>query len=136
MEIPVLLVDDNPIDVDLTKREFRRARLANPVLVARDGQEALDYLQRWDLGEPEPAVILLDINLPRLSGFEVFHCLQDHPVYRLLPVVFLLSSEEDRIFLEMALGEPHSCIVKPITKEKFIKATLPYGLSWSFDQGS
>lgn len=68
---PILLVEDNPMDVDLTRRAFARRKLANPIQVARDGEEALAYLPRWEAGELLPAVILLDLKLPKVDGLEV-----------------------------------------------------------------
>ena len=68
---PILLVEDNPMDLDLTLRAFTKKRLTNHVQVARDGEEALAFMARWDAGEPLPAVILLDINLPKINGLEV-----------------------------------------------------------------
>ena len=68
---PILLVEDNPMDIDLTRRPFARRKLANPIQVARDGEEALAYLPRWEAGEPPPAVILLDLKLPKVDGLEV-----------------------------------------------------------------
>lgn len=68
---PILLVEDNPVDLDLTLRAFKRRNLANPLRVARDGQEALGWIPRREAGEPLPLVILLDLKLPRVSGLEV-----------------------------------------------------------------
>jgi CheY-like chemotaxis protein len=93
---PILLVEDNPVDVDLTLRAFARRRLANPVQIARDGEEALAYLPRWEAGETKPLVILLDLKLPRVPGLEVLARLKSSPVSRNLPVVVLTSSAEDQ----------------------------------------
>jgi len=65
---PILLVEDNPVDLDLTLRAFKRRNFANPIEVARDGQEVLEMLPRWDAGEPVPLVILLDLKLPRVGA--------------------------------------------------------------------
>ena len=68
---PILLVEDNPLDVDLTLRAFQRRKLVNPILVARDGEEALAWVPRWEAGEIQPVVILLDLNMPRIDGLTV-----------------------------------------------------------------
>ena len=69
---PILLVEDNPMDLELTRRAFAKHRLGNPLLVARDGVEALEMLPRWESGEPLPLVVLLDLKLPRLDGLDRF----------------------------------------------------------------
>jgi CheY-like chemotaxis protein len=68
---PILLVEDNPMDVDLTLRAFKRRKVINPLIVASDGEQALAYIQHWEAGEPLPAVILLDINIPKVNGLVV-----------------------------------------------------------------
>ncbi|MFZ2987194.1 response regulator, partial [Ideonella sp.] len=73
---PILLVEDNPMDVDLTRRAFAKRNIANPLEVARDGEEALAWLPRWESGEPLPVVILLDLKLPRVPGLEVLRQLK------------------------------------------------------------
>ena len=80
---PILLVEDNPMDLDLTLRAFAKKKFVNQVHVARDGEEALAYFPRWEAGEAMPAVILLDINLPKVNGLEVLRQLKDHDVIEL-----------------------------------------------------
>ncbi|RMF04185.1 MAG: response regulator, partial [Chloroflexi bacterium] len=92
---PILLVEDNPMDADLTVRAFRRRNLTNPIHVARDGEEALAWLPRWEAGELRPAVILLDLKLPKVDGLEVLRQLKAHPVFRVIPVVILTTSTQD-----------------------------------------
>jgi len=84
---PILLVEDNPVDIDLTLRAFARRKLANSVLVARDGEEALAWIPRWEAGETKPAVILLDLNIPRIDGLTVLKALKTHPEFRDIPIV-------------------------------------------------
>jgi len=91
----ILIVEDHPLDLDLTRRAFARRELANPLQVARDGQEALDFIERWDTGMPLPAVILLDLKLPRVSGLEVLRRIKKHPRFQIISVVILTSSAED-----------------------------------------
>jgi len=88
----ILLVEDNPDDEKLTLRALKKNNIANPVKVARDGQEALDYL--FDDNQPLPAVVLLDLRLPKVSGLEVLKRMRADPVRKLVPVVILTSSKE------------------------------------------
>jgi hypothetical protein len=116
---PVLLVEDNPVDLDLTLRAFRRRKLANPLLVARDGEEALAWLSRWEAGEPLPVVALLDVKLPRIGGLEVLKAWRAREVSRCLPVVALSSSaEESDIRQAYDLGV-NSYLVKPVDFTRF-----------------
>src|SRR5262245_41999639 len=91
----ILLVEYNPIDLDLTKRAFARRKLANPIQVARDGEEALALMRRWEQGEAAPIVILLDLKLPKVSGLEVLGELKKHPQFGPIPVIALTTSAED-----------------------------------------
>lgn len=127
---PILLVEDNPVDVDLTLRAFSRRKLANPIEVARDGQEALTWIPRWEAGETRPLVVLLDLKLPRLDGLEVLRRLRERPVSRELPVVVLTSSREDRdVTAAYRLGA-NSYIVKPVNFEKFMDVAAQIELYW------
>lgn len=129
--LPILLVDDNPMDVELTLRAFARRRLSNPVVVARDGEEALDWIPRWDKGEPRPIVILLDLKLPRISGLDVLAQLKSHPAYRSIPVVVLTTSAESRD-VEMAYERgANSYIVKPVDFDKFSNVAAQIELYWT-----
>ena len=83
--LPILLIEDNPMDVDLTRRAFIRHKLANPLKVARDGQEALDLIEAWQAGDLIPSVILLDLKLPKISGLEVLRVIRAHPDFRHCP---------------------------------------------------
>ena len=127
---PILLVEDNPMDLDLTRRAFARRRLANPIEVARDGQEALDWIPRWEAGEPLPLVVLLDLKLPRVSGLEVLRQLREHPISRDLPVVVLTSSSEDRDIETAYRLHANSYIVKPVNFEKFMEVAAQIELYW------
>lgn len=127
---PVLLVEDSPVDVDLTKRAFARRKLANPIEVARDGEEALSWIARWESGEPTPLLILLDLKLPRVSGLEVLAQWKAHAVSRAIPVVVLSSSAEDKdIQTAYALGA-NSYIVKPVDFAKFLDVAGQIELYW------
>ena len=89
---PVLLVEDNPVDIDLTKRAFARRKLPNPIHVVRDGEEALACIPRWEAGEPMPLLILLDLKLPRVSGHAVLGAIKLDPDLSRIPIVVLSSS--------------------------------------------
>lgn len=127
---PILLVEDNPMDLDLTRRAFARRKLTNPVEIARDGQEVLDWIPRWEAGEPLPLVILLDLKLPRLDGLEVLRRLREHPVSQDLPIVVLTSSKEDRDIEAAYRLRANSYIVKPVNFEKFIEVAAHIELYW------
>lgn len=127
---PILLVEDNPMDVDLTRRAFARRNIVNPLEVARDGEEALAWLARWEAGEPLPVVILLDLKLPRVPGLDVLRHLKAHPEYSRIPVVVLTTSREDAdVDAAYALGV-NSYIVKPVEFEKFIEVATQIDLYW------
>lgn len=127
---PILLVEDNPVDVDLTLRAFARRKLVNQVLVARDGEEALAWIPRWLGGEPKPAVILLDLNMPRVDGLSVLRELKAHAELHRIPVVVLTTSKEDRdINTAYDLGA-NSYIVKPVDFAKFMDVAQQVELYW------
>lgn len=127
---PVLLVEDNPVDVDLTKRAFARRKLTNPIEVARDGEEALACIARWEAGAPTPLVILLDLKLPRVSGLEVLAQWKAHAVSRAIPVVVLSSSAEDKDIQAAYLLGANSYIVKPVDFAKFLDVAAQIELYW------
>jgi two-component system response regulator len=132
---PILLVEDNPDDVALTIRAFRRQRIVNEVVVTKDGAEALDYLfargahagrNPRDL----PAVVLLDLKLPKLDGLDVLRELRANPLTRLLRIVVLTSSKEDQDILQSYDHGANSYIRKPVDFEKFVDAVGQLGLYW------
>ncbi len=130
-----LLVEDNPDDEELTLRAFRQLSITNDIIVARDGVEALDYL--FGEGKYEgrdtsvmPAVVLLDLKLPMLDGFEVLSRIRSSESTRFLPVVVLSSSSEEQdVFKSYSLGA-NSYIRKPVNFDKFIQAAEYLGLYW------
>src|SRR5215831_12591112 len=116
--VELLLVEDNPNDVELTLHALRKHRLANNISVARDGAEALDFLLRTGdyagrPAGPQPKIILLDLKLPKLSGLEVLRRIREEPSTRTIPVVILTSSNEDRDIAEAYRLGVNSYIVKP-----------------------
>jgi CheY-like chemotaxis protein len=126
----ILLVEDNPLDVDLTLRAFSKRRLANPVSVARDGEEAMQLIDEWERGAMPPALILLDLKLPKVDGLEVLARLKQHPQFRTIPVVMLTTSAEDRdVQAAYALGV-NSYIVKPVSFDKFMDVAEKIEVYW------
>jgi two-component system, response regulator len=131
----ILLVEDNPDDVDLTLRAFKHNNIFNKVVVARDGVEALDYLMGTGMHEGRdlkdlPVVILLDLKLPKINGLEVLKRIRENELTRLLPVVILTSSiEEQDVINGYRLGA-NSYVRKPVNFDEFVKAIATLGLYW------
>jgi len=128
---PILLVEDNPMDVDLTKRAFARRKLINPLVVARDGEEALGQLTQWEQGAPQPVVILLDLKLPKVSGLEVLRRLKSHPRFRSIPVAVLTTSSEDADVRTAYDQGANSYIIKPVNFENFLEVAAQLEVYWS-----
>lgn len=127
---PILLVEDNPMDLDLTLRALKSQKLDNPILTARDGEEALAFIENWEKGEPRPVVILLDLKMPKVNGLEVLKELKSHPEYKTIPVVVLTtSSESSDVQSAYQLGA-NSYIVKPVDFEKFLEVAKQIDLYW------
>ena len=128
---PILLVEDNPMDVDLTKRAFAKRKLVNPLVVARDGEEALGHLAQWEQGAPQPVVILLDLKLPKVSGLDVLRRIKGHPRYKAIPIVMLTTSSEDTdVRTAYELGA-NSYIIKPVNFENFLDVATQLEIYWS-----
>jgi len=131
----ILLVEDNPDDVELTLRAFKKCNIANEVVVARDGVEALDYLfgtgayAGRDLSVM-PAVVLLDLKLPGIDGLEVLRRLRADERTRFLPVVVLTSSNEDQDVVNSYQLGANSYIRKPVDFIQFIEAARQLGIYW------
>ncbi len=119
------------MDVDLTRRAFIRHNLANPLNLARDGQEALDLIAAWQVGDVVPSVILLDLKLPKVSGLEVLRKIRAQPVFGSVPVVVLTSSAEDGDINEAYSLGANSYIVKPVDFDKFIEVARQIELYWT-----
>lgn len=132
---PILLVEDNPDDEALTLRAFTKNRITNPVVVARDGVEALDYLfatGRHAGRDPAqtPAVVLLDLKLPRIDGLEVLRRIRAEARTRLLPVVVLTTSREQQDIHDAYSLGANSYIRKPVDFERFIQTVGQLGMYW------
>ncbi len=134
-EVEVLLVEDNPHDAELTLRALKKHNLANRVHWARDGAEALDFIfaqgvyGAWDINH-KPRLMLLDLKLPKLDGLEVLRQVKLDPRTRVIPVVILTASREDRDLQECYQLGVNSYIVKPVEFEAFLKAVAEIGLYW------
>jgi two-component system response regulator len=131
----ILLVEDNPDDVELTLRAFEKSRLANDIVVVRDGAEALDYLfgtgvhaERPPTSTPE--MVLLDLKLPKVDGLEVLKRIRADERTRRLPVVVLTSSKEERDVLRSYDLGANSFVRKPVDFAEFVEAARQLGLYW------
>lgn len=123
----ILLVEDTEDDIVLTRRALKKNRLTNPLVVARDGQEALDYL----FGSEElPAIILLDLQLPKIGGLEVLRRLKSDSRTRLIPIIILTSSREERDVVDGYTNGANSYIRKPVDFDQFTEAVRQLGLYW------
>ena len=134
-ELELLLVEDNPQDLELALRAFKKAGLANRVNVAQDGAEALDYIfcegtHASRQPADRPSVILLDLKLPKVDGLEVLRRIRADERTRLIPVVVLTSSKEQRDIIESYHLGVNSYIVKPVNFEQFMDAVQHLGLYW------
>jgi len=130
----ILLVEDNPDDIELTERAFRRSRLCNKVITRRDGQEALDYLFGEDSdgkANPLPDVILLDLNMPRVNGLEVLDKMRSAVRTRSVPVVVLTTSDEQRDVVDSYQLGANSYIRKPVDTNDFFDAIQSLELYWT-----
>jgi two-component system response regulator len=134
-ELSILLVEDNDDDAELTLRAFQRAKVPNPMVRARDGQDALDYLfARGEHAQRDardvPAVVLLDINMPKISGLEVLQAIRANERTKHIPVVMLTSSNEDKDRLRAYDHWANSYVLKPVDYERFVEAASQLGLYW------
>ena len=130
----ILIVDDSPKDVELTIAALTEKNLANEVIVAEDGVEALDYLHRRGkfagYRQGNPAVILLDIKMPRMNGIEVLKYLRTSPEFKFVPVIMVTSSGEEKDLVESYKLGANSYVVKPVDIVQFIDAIKLLGQYW------
>jgi CheY-like chemotaxis protein len=132
---PILLVEDSPNDVELTLEALAKCQLANEVHVVRDGVEALDYLySRGDFkgrDGGEPAVVLLDLKLPRVDGLQVLEAIKADPGLRQIPVVMLTSSREEKDIVQSYRLGVNAFVVKPVGFKDFLEAIQDIGVFWA-----
>jgi two-component system response regulator len=131
----ILLVEDQPDDIELTLRAFHRSRVTSQIVVARDGAEALDWL--FGTGEHaernprlQPQLVLLDLHLPKLDGLEVLRRIRSEPRTKLLPVVVLTSSREERDRTDSYVLGANSYVRKPVDFDRFVEAAHQLGSYW------
>ena len=131
----ILLVEDDPRDVELTLTALDDYKLANEVVVCRDGQEALDYLfSRGKFGgrvDGNPAVMLLDLKLPKVDGLEVLQQIKSDERLRMIPVVMLTSSHEEKDLMRSYKLGVNAYVVKPVDFHEFINAVKELGMFWA-----
>jgi CheY-like chemotaxis protein len=130
----ILIVDDSPKDVELTIAALSEKNLANEVIVAEDGEEALDYLYRRGKFANEsgfPAVILLDIKMPKMDGIEVLRHIRSDPKFKFIPVIMVTSSREEKDLVESYKLGANSYVVKPVDIIQFIDALKVLGQYWA-----
>lgn len=134
-ECKILLVEDNPDDVELTLLAFEEKKLCNEIVVAEDGEKALDYLFRT--GEYAgttldelPAIILLDLNLPKISGLDVLKRIRENERTSCIPVIILTSSKEDEDIISSYKLGANAYVRKPVEFDKFVEAANTLGMFW------
>lgn len=133
--VDILLIEDNPSDVKLALRAFQKNNLANNVRVIRDGAEALEYLfgtgrYEGQADRVRPKVILLDLKLPLVDGHEVLKRIKSDPETKMIPVVIMTSSNEEKDMVESYQLGVNSYVQKPVEFEDFIQAVVQLGLYW------
>ncbi len=132
---PILLVEDNPNDIELTLAALESSQLANEIVICRDGAEALDFIYRRGAHEKrqaqDPAVVLLDLKLPKVDGLEVLAKIKGDPVTRQVPVVMLTSSREETDLVRSYDLGVNAFVVKPVAFEEFFAAIKEIGVFWA-----
>lgn len=129
---PILLVDDNPMDLDLTVKAMKEQGITNPILICRDGEEALEFIERHSApDDPDlPLIVLLDLRLPKVDGIEVLRQARQHPIWKRIPFIVLTTSRENAdINRAYDLGV-NSYIVKPVDFPQFSELTKTLKLYW------
>lgn len=132
---PVLLVEDNPKDLELTLAALEKCQLANEIVVARDGEEALDFLyakgSHRGRNDGDPTVVLLDLKLPKIDGLEVLQKVKGDPDLRHIPIVMLTSSREEQDLVRSYELGVNAFVVKPVEFTEFFKAIQDLGVFWA-----
>jgi CheY-like chemotaxis protein len=130
----ILIVDDSPKDVELTIAALAEKNLANEVVIAEDGEEALDYLYKrgnYTNDSGNPGIILLDIKMPKMNGIEVLKHIRSNPKFKSIPVIMLTSSHEEKDLVESYKLGANSYVVKPVDIVQFIDAIKSLGQYWA-----
>lgn len=131
--VTILLAEDNDNDIVIIQRAFKKLKLLNSLQVVNNGIELLEYLSKVgeDEDHPQPGLILLDINMPRMDGFEVLEKLKDHPEYKKIPVIMLTSSNREEDIVKSYEHGACSYITKPVGYEEFVEKIEQFNLYWS-----
>jgi len=135
MSKTILLVEDNPDDAKLSLRAFKRNKMLNPIVVARDGVEALEFLfargaYAERAGKPPPTLMILDLKLPKLDGLGVLKAIRGDARTRLIPVVILTSSKEEQDLIQSYSLGANSYVRKPVDFTEFVEAVRLLGIYW------
>ncbi|HEV7436723.1 MAG TPA: response regulator [Pseudorhizobium sp.] len=132
---PILLVEDSPRDLELTLAALEKCQLANDIVIARDGAEAVDYLfssgQYADRADGDPTVVLLDLKLPKIDGLEVLERVKRDEKLRHIPIVMLTSSREEQDLVRSYELGVNAFVVKPVEFNEFFKAIQDLGVFWA-----
>lgn len=130
----ILLIEDNPDDIELTLHALKRNNIVNPITIIREGQEALHYLFRTeqyaDSPHPDPSIILLDLKLPKVDGIEILKKIKQDELLKKIPVVVLTSSKEDKDVVESYKLGVNSYIRKPVDFDQFVDTVRHIGYYW------
>lgn len=130
----ILIVDDSPKDIELTVAALTENNLANEIIIAEDGEEALDYLYRRgkfaSYDSSNPAVILLDIKMPKMNGIEALTHIRSNPMFKSIPVIMVTSSREERDLVESYKLGANAYVVKPVDIAQFFEAIKALGQFW------
>ena len=131
-EYPILLVEDNPDDIMITQRAFAKGRILNKLYVVQNGEEAIEFLRKRGKFKdaPTPTLVLLDLNMPKVNGFEVLEQIKGDKELKSIPIVVLTSSERDKDIEEAYKRGCNSYIVKPVNFENFIKTVIDIKQYW------
>jgi CheY-like chemotaxis protein len=127
---PILIVEDNPIDLDLAKRAFQKCEILNPIQTARDGMGTLTYIARWLEGEELPAIILLDLKLPKLNGLEVLRRIKQEKICSNIPIIVLTSSTDLGDIRTAYEFGANSYLIKPIGYDQFLDLIILIDQYW------
>jgi CheY-like chemotaxis protein len=132
---PILLVEDNVKDVELAEAAFDENQIANPIVVARDGEEALDYLYKrgrfHDNKNLFPVAVFLDLKLPKVDGHQVLKTIKSDPKLKRIPVIMMTSSKEERDLIESYENGSNAYVIKPIDFDQFTDSVKQLGLFWA-----
>ncbi len=127
---PILIVEDNPIDLDLAKRAFKHNMVLNPIQTARDGIEAIDYINKWMSGDELPAIILMDLKLPKMNGLEVIKSMKTENVCKMVPIIVLTSSSDSGDIYKAYEFGANSYLIKPIGYDQFLELVSVINHYW------